>query len=333
VPGLPGRAARSDQRHGLTGMTGSSTLRIRRLPRPGLSPSVGALLMTAAISVGGCGAGSGPSPDANAHVTVVATTTVFADIVRNVGGDRVSVSSIIPAGAGPEDYEPKPNDAKKLVNADFIVSNGVGLDDFLDKLITAAGEDSATRLVLGDGIPTITIDGEPNPHFWLDPSLVADHYVPAISSALAKLDPAGAATYQANAAAYAGQVDAMDAANKANIETIPLANRKLVTFHDAFPYFARHYGFDLIGVILANVGQEPSASELAALVEKVKAAGVKAVFSEAQFSPELAHTLAQEAGVTSVVTTLYNDTLGPAPADTYLKMMAWNVDQIVQALK
>ena len=125
----------------------------------------------------------------------------------------------------------------------------------------------------------------------------------------------------------------MDAANKAKIETIPVANRKLVTFHDAFPYFARHYGFELIGVILANVGQEPSASDLAALVEKVKAAGVKAVFSEAQFSPELAHTLAQEAGITSVVTTLYNDTLGPPPADTYLKMMAWNVDQIVQALK
>ena len=107
-------------------------------------------------------------------------------------------------------------------------------------------------------------------------------------------------------------------------------NRKLVTFHDAFPYFAAHYGFELVGVILPNVGQEPSAAELAALVDKVKAANVKAVFSEAQFSPELAHTLAQEAGITTVVTTLYNDTVGPPPNDTYLKMMAWNIDQIVQ---
>jgi ABC-type Zn uptake system ZnuABC Zn-binding protein ZnuA len=304
----------------------------RVLSRLGLTRASLTLLACLA-AIAGCGPSGAVSPSAGGTLSVVATTTVFADIVRNVGGDRVSVASIIPAGAGPEDYEPKPDDAKKLVGAHLIVSNGVGLDDFLDKLMTAAGEGAATRLVLGDGIPPILIDGQPNPHFWLDPSLVVDHYIPSIVAALAKLDPAGTATYQANAKAYAAQVDAMDAANKAKVETIPVANRKLVTFHDAFPYFARHYGFELIGVILANVGQEPSASDLAALVQKVKAAGVKAVFSEAQFSPELAHTLAQEAGVTSVVTTLYNDTLGPPPADTYLKMMAWNLDQIVSALK
>jgi zinc/manganese transport system substrate-binding protein/manganese/iron transport system substrate-binding protein len=125
----------------------------------------------------------------------------------------------------------------------------------------------------------------------------------------------------------------MDTANKAKIGSIPVANRKLVTFHDAFPYFAAHYGFELVGVILANVGQEPTASELAALVEKVRAAHVKAVFSEAQFSPELAKTLADEAGITTVVTTLYNDTIGPPPIDSYLRMMEWNVDEIVKALR
>jgi ABC-type Zn uptake system ZnuABC Zn-binding protein ZnuA len=306
----------------------------RALSRLGLIPASVALLVSLVL-VAACGPGGAASPSASSGSTlsIVATTTVFADIVRNVGGDRVSVASIIPAGAGPEDYEPKPDDAKKLVGADLIVSNGVGLDDFLNKLMTAAGEGNATRLVLGDGIPPILVDGQPNPHFWLDPSLVAGHYIPSIVAALSKLDPAGAATYQANATAYIAQVTAMDAANATKFDTIPAANRKLVTFHDAFPYFARHYGFELIGVILANVGQEPSASDLAALVQKVKAAGVKAVFSEAQFSPELAHTLAQEAGITSVVTTLYNDTLGPPPADTYLKMMAWNADQIVSALK
>ena len=106
-----------------------------------------------------------------------------------------------------------------------------------------------------------------------------------------------------------------------------------MTFHDAFPYFARHFGFELVGVVLENVGQEPTASDLAALVAKVKAAGVKAVFSEAQFSPKLSQTLADEAGISRVVTTLYNDALGPAPADTYLGMMTWNVDQIVSALR
>ena len=99
------------------------------------------------------------------------------------------------------------------------------------------------------------------------------------------------------------------------------------------PYLARHYGFELVGVVLSNVGQEPTAAELAALVEKVKATGVKAVFSEAQFNPKLAQTLADEAGVQRVVTTLYNDALGPPPADTYLGMMRWNMQQIVEALR
>ena len=302
-------------------------MHVQRTARLGLSP----ILTVVMVVVAACG--GGPSSSGAGPLSVVATTTVFADVVRNVGGDRVSVTSIIPAGVGPEDYEPKPNDARKLAGADLIVSNGVGLDDFLDKLVAAAGEGGVSRLVLGDGIPTITVDGEANPHFWLDPSLVASHYVPAISAALTKLDPAGATTYAANAAAYTTQLAALDAANKAKIETIPVANRKLVTFHDAFPYFAAHYGFDVIGVILANAGQEPSATELAALVDKVKAAGVKAVFAEAQFSPELAHTLAQEAGVSSIVTSLYNDTVGPPPTDTYLTMMAWNVDHIVQSLR
>ena len=299
--------------------------------RFGLSRGLVALAVERLMWPPAAAAGS-PSAGA-ATLKVVATTTVFADIVRNVGGDRVTVTSIIPAGAGPEDYEPKPDDAKKLANADLIVSNGVGLDDFLDKLIDAAGEGGATRLVLGDGIPTITVDGEPNPHFWLDPSLVADHYVPAISAALAKLDPAGAATYEANAAAYTAADPGDGRREQGQDRDDPAREPQARDVPRRVPVLRGHYGFELIGVILANVGQEPTASELAALVEKVKAARVKAVFSEAQFSPELAHTLAQEAGITTVVTTLYNDTLGPPPADTYLKMMEWNVDEIVKALR
>ncbi|MEP6468618.1 MAG: metal ABC transporter substrate-binding protein [Chloroflexota bacterium] len=262
----------------------------------------------------------------------MATTTVFADIVENVGGSRVAVTSIIPSGVGPEDYEPKPDDARKLADAQLVVSNGVGLDNFLDRLIASAGE-SPPRLVLGDGIPTLSVDGDENPHFWLDPMLVKQYYLPAIADELTALDPAGEATYAANAAAYGAKIDTLDAKLNDRVAEIPPANRKLVTFHDAFPYFARHYGFDLIGVILANVGQEPTGSELAALVQEVRAAGVKAVFSEAQFSPELSQTLADEAGITTVVTTLYTDALGPPPADTYLGLMRWNVDQIVAALK
>lgn len=291
------------------------------------------LLLGAIFVASACAPGAGSPSAPNALLNVVTTTTVFADIVKNVGGERISVTSIIPAGVGPEDYEPKPDDAKKLTNADLIVSNGVGLDDFLENLIGAAGGQAAPRLVLGDGIPTITVDGEPNPHFWLDPSLVVEHYLPKISAELSRLDPAGEAGYAANARAYGVEIQSMDMANKQQVDTIPTANRKLVTFHDAFPYFAKHYGFEVIGVILHNVGQEPTAADLAALVETVRAAHVTAVFSEAQFSPELANTLAQEAGVTKIVTTLYNDALGPAPADTYLGMMRWNMSQIVEALR
>ena len=259
---------------------------------------------------------------------MVATTTVFADIVQNIGGSRVQAVSIIPPGVGPEDYEPKPDDARLLSGASLIVSNGVGLDGFLQKLLQAASEGDAPQLVLGDGIPTIDVDGQPNPHFWLDPTLVRQYYVPAIAAKLSAIDPAGAADYGANAAAYSAKLDALDSDLKTIVETIPPANRKLVTFHDAYPYLARHFGFELVGVILANVGQEPTAGELADLVKTVKAAGVKAVFSEAQFNPKLAQTLADEAGITHVVSNLYNDALGDRPADTYLGMMRYDIQTI-----
>jgi ABC-type Zn uptake system ZnuABC Zn-binding protein ZnuA len=300
-----------------------------------------ALLAGLVVAVVACQVGSsGPSPSSGATgssaqdaLKVVTTTTIFSDIVQSIGGSRVAASSIIPAGVGPEDYEPKPDDAKKLADAKLIVSNGVGLDDFLEKLLTSGTAGQTPRLVLGEGIPTLTEDGEENPHFWLDPSLVKQYYVPKIAAKLSELDPKGKATYDANAATYASQLDALDVELKAKVAEIPEANRKLVTFHDAFPYFARHYGFELVGVVLENVGQEPTAAELAALVDEVKAAHVKAVFSEAQFSPKLAQTLASEAGITSVVTTLYNDALGPAPADTYPGLMRWDVGEIVRALK
>jgi zinc/manganese transport system substrate-binding protein/manganese/iron transport system substrate-binding protein len=294
-------------------------------------------LVALVVALAGCGAGAGgPSPTGAAGpgaIRVVTTTTVFADIVKSVGGARADVKSIIPPGVGPEDYEPKPDDARSLADAQLIVSNGVGLDDFLNRLLESGSGGKTPRLVLGEGIEPILVDGEPNPHFWLDPSLVKSGYLPKIVTALSALAPGDAATFQANAAAYASQLDALDAELKTKVDTIPQANRKLVTFHDAFPYFARHYGFELVGVVLANVGQEPNAAELAALVEKVKAAGVKAVFSEAQFNAKLAQTLADEAGIKQVVTTLYNDALGPAPADSYPGMMRWNVDEIVEALR
>ncbi len=157
---------------------------------------VAAIGLTAGLAA--CqGPGSSAASPGSGGLKVVTTTTVFADIVRNIGGERVAVSSIIPAGVGPEDYEPKPDDAKLLSDAQLIVSNGVGLDDFLDDLLASGSGGSTPRLVLGEGIPTVTEDGEENPHFWLDPSLVKEHYVPNIAAKLAEIDPAGKAGFEA----------------------------------------------------------------------------------------------------------------------------------------
>jgi ABC-type Zn uptake system ZnuABC Zn-binding protein ZnuA len=304
--------------------------RTRPVLRLDINPAVAALVSIVALAA--CGAPTS-SPSSATTLRVVTTTTVFADIVKEIGGDRVTVDSIIPAGVGPEDYEPRPNDARRLSEAELVVSNGVGLDDFLEGIVEASGKQGVERLVLGHGIPTVTVNGEVNPHFWLDPTLVERYYLPAIRDKLSKLRPAAAADLASSTNAYAARLRELDAANVEKIDSIPSERRKLVTFHDAFPYFAAHYGFELIGVILENPGQEPSAADLAALVAKVKAANVPAVFSEAQFDPKLAQTLADEAGVTKVVTTLYNDALGPSPADTYIGLMTWDVDEIVKALK
>lgn len=285
------------------------------------------------LALSACGSDRPSTAATDGPINVVATTTVFADIVRAIGGDLVTVDSIVPAGAGPEDYEPKPADARRLAAADLIVSNGVGLDDFLGRLIDAAGASHADRLVLGDGIPTMSVAGRPNPHFWLDPSLVERYFLPAIKAALSDLRPANADTIATATEAYAAKLRAVDAAAEATLSQVPVDRRKLVTFHDAFPYFAAHYDFELIGVILRNPGQEPSAADLAALVRTVKAAGVTAVFSEAQFDPKLARTLADEAGITKVVSNLYNDSLGPPPADTYLGLVTWDVEHVAEALR
>ena len=309
-------------------MNDAQPIRPRHRPRLGLIAVVACAI---AAIVAGCTSGADPHASGGDAVTVVATTTVFADIVRNVGGDRITVTSIIPAGVGPEDYEPKPDDAKQLAGADLIVSNGVGLDDFLDKLLQASGEEQATRLVLGDGIPTITVDGEANPHFWLDPSLVvrtttcrrSRPHSPGSTRPGRPAIAANAAAYTAAAhgagrrgqdgarADPAGEPQARDVPRR-----LPVLRRPLRVRTDRRHPPERRPGAD------ARRSWQTWSS-------KVRASGVKAVFAEAQFNPELAQTLAQEAGVTDVVTTLYNDTLGPPPADTYLGMMAWNVDQIV----
>lgn len=279
-----------------------------------------------------CG-GGGPSASAGAPIPVVATTTIHADIVARIGGDRVSVSSIVPKGGEVHTFDPRPQVVARVAAARLIVANGLGLDDWLTGLARDAGA-TAPIVNLGDAVPAdelILEEGVPNPHLWLDPNLAAI-YGRAAAEALGRIDPSNATAYNDHADSFAAEMTALEDELQAQFETIQAADRKVVSFHDALPYFARAFDIEIVGVIVPVPGQDPSAGELAALVDAIRASGVKVILSEVQFSDDLARTIATETGAT-VVSDLYTDSLGDPPVDTYAGMMRYDVTWIVDALR
>lgn len=293
-----------------------------------------ALLLLAATSLVACGA-AGSTPPAPGVVGVVATSTVFADLVRQVAGAHVAAKSLVPAGADVHTYQPTPADLVAIADAKVVVMNGLGLDDWLDGTITSAGGD-ADVVRLGERLPGVQliqgdVAGEPNPHLWMDVAN-AQQYVTRIGDALAAADPAAAADYRAGVTRTNSSLADLDSWIRGQIATLPSANRMLVTFHDALPYYARAYGLTIVGVAVEAPGQDPSAGEIAALVDAIKAAGVRAVFSENQFPTDLVDRLADEAGAT-VVASLYDDSLGDPPVTSYQALMRWDTEQIVAALR
>jgi ABC-type Zn uptake system ZnuABC Zn-binding protein ZnuA len=298
-----------------------------------VTPRLVGLLAAAILAVAACiGPTATAIPDG---LRVVATTTVLADLVANVGGDRVSVTSVVPKGGEVHTFDPSPQDVVGLTQADLIVSNGLGLDQWLTDLASDAGA-TVPIVELGEDLDVEYLAGEEpdepvNPHLWLDVSNTRA-YVAKIADALAAADPDGAADYRANAETYDAELADLDAWIREQIATVPPADRKLVSFHEAFPYLARAYGLEIVGVVVDAPGQDPSAGEIAGLVDAIRAAGVKAVFGEAQFSDDLVRTIADETGAT-VETNLYNDSLGDPPVDSYTGMMRWNVERIVAALR
>ena len=294
-------------------------------------------LLTLATLLAACSGTAGGSPSAppGAGVSVVTTSSVFADLVRQVGGNRVDVMSLVPRGVDPHTFEPKPSDAARLAGADLIVMNGLGLDDWLARTIESSGS-TATVVRLGENLPGVEyIAGggavESNPHLWLDVTY-GMKYVDRIADALAAADPAGASAYRDGAAAYRSRLADLDTWVRDEIATIPPADRKLVMYHDAFPYFARAYGLTTVGALVDAPGQEPSAGEMATLIDAVRASGARAVFSEAQFPPNLVQRLADETGA-RVVSDLYDDALGDPPLDTYEAIIRHDVEQLVTALR
>jgi ABC-type Zn uptake system ZnuABC Zn-binding protein ZnuA len=267
------------------------------------------------------------------------TTSIrpIADLIQNVGGDHVEVVALVPPGGVPEEYDPTPADAATVGKSRVFFANGRGLEEYLTGMVESAGGSQLEVVTLSEGLPTIASFGQGaevggNPHLWLDPQN-AIRYVEVIRQTLGRVDPSSAAIYDANAAAYTTKLQQLDASIEQQVGTVPAERRVLVTTHDAYPYFAKRYGFSYLAVISANPGSDPSAQEYAQLVKTVKANRVPAVFGEAGFSERMISQLAADTGA-AFVGDLFTDTLTEAaPTNTYIGAMEYNADTVVSALR
>lgn len=350
----------------------------------------------------GSGDADGSAGGAGDTVRVTATLPFIADMSREVGGDRVEVSSIVRPGDEVHTFQPSPSDAQGISESEVVFENGHGLEQWLDDLVQSAGGEDKTVVALSEGLEPVEGGGHEehsgeeghgeehsgeehsdeehsgeegdhagegghteeehseeehseeehaedehagesggahdhgavNPHFWLSvPN--AEHYVEGIWDAMIEADPEGEEEYRQNAEEYLAELEDLDSYLNEQVQSIPEENRKLVTFHDGFPYFAEEYGFELVGVILQNPNAEASSREVADLTREVEEQNVPAIFTEPQFNSGLADTIAQEAGVE--VQPLYatfaqEGDIVEEDIDSYDKMMRTNVDNMVEGL-
>lgn len=294
---------------------------------------IGGPVLAVTIALAGCQTGSTAS---GAVLRVVTTTTVFADMIRQVGGNLVDVTSLVPKNGDVHTFAAKPSDVRAVAEAKLLIMNGLGLDDWLTRTIANASAAGTPLIKLGEDLPGVTLlpgeePGTRNPHLWMDVAY-AELYADRIAAALEQVDPAHHDDYQRQGAAYRQRLADLDAEVRAQIAAIPAANRRLVTFHNAFPYYARAYGITIVGVAVEAPGQDPSAGYTAQLIDAIKAARVKAIFSEAQFPARLVEQLASETGA-KVVANLYDDALGDDPVTSYEAVLRWDTQQLVGALR
>jgi ABC-type Zn uptake system ZnuABC Zn-binding protein ZnuA len=299
--------------------------------------------VTVAAVLAGCAAsGNGGASDGGSRgktLSVVATTTQVQDFTRVIGGDKIKLTGILKPNVDPHDYEPSPADLDAIANADILVINGVGMEKWLDDTVKSAGF-HGTTVDTSNGVQIrqgANAKEEPagDPHIWQNP-LNAKVMVANIERALAAANPADAAYFQRNLNVYTAKLSALDAEVARQIDS--LANKKLVTNHDAFGYYVDRYHLDFVGSIIPSfdTSAELSAKDVADIVAKIRATGVKAIFSESSLPPKTAETIANEANVKVVEgeNALYGDTLGPPGSDgaTYLQMIEHNTRTIVSNL-
>ncbi|MFQ6102551.1 MAG: metal ABC transporter solute-binding protein, Zn/Mn family [Anaerolineae bacterium] len=290
------------------------------------------------LTLAACGpsATSQPASGAEERLQVVATTTIVGDVVHAVGGDVIALTVLLPLGTDPHSYEPTPQDVAAVADADVVFVNGAGLEVFLDSLLENAGGD-AQVVSVSEGITFRHLGGEhgnPDPHVWFDPHNVAV-WVANVEQTLSASDPANAEVYAANGSEYKTALQELDAWIRDQVAQIPEANRKLVTDHAAFGYFADRYGFEQVGAVFPGFSTlaEPSAQERAELEEAIRAFDVQAIFVGTTVNPGLAQQVAEDTGARVVF--LYTGSLSEpgGPADSYLALMRYDVSAIVDALK
>jgi ABC-type Zn uptake system ZnuABC Zn-binding protein ZnuA len=311
----------------------------RRFLRPSLAAAaVLALTLTA------CG-GSSDSADPSGEGRLVAAATVspITNIVSVIGGDAVDVEGIVPEGADSHTFEPAPSVAELLSRADVIFVNGLQLEDPTIALAEANLKPGAEIVEIGSRVLEESDylydfsfpeeEGKPNPHLWTDPTYVVE-YADVVREVLSTRDPANAATFTANFEAFTAEVAKLDAALRADQESVPVAQRKLLTYHDAYAYFAKNYNWTVIGAIEPSSFDEPTPAEVAALIDQVKAEQVPVIFGSEVFPSPVLQIIAEEAGV-RYEDSLRDDDLPGAPGDpehSLLSLLRYNFRTMIFGL-
>jgi zinc/manganese transport system substrate-binding protein len=266
------------------------------------------------------------------RLKVVASFSILADFVKNVGGDKIDMTALVGPNSDAHVYTPTPGDAKTVADAKLVVINGLGLEGWLPRLLQSSGS-KAQVAVATKGITPLKLGSEADPHAW---QWVANAktYVANIRVALAAADPADAEVFRSNAEAYLAKLDALDEEIRQWSPQIPFAQRKLITTHDAFGYFAKAYGFEFIAPQGVSTETEPSARDIAAIIAQIKRDKVPAVFLENISDDRLIGRIAAETGA-NVGGKLFSDSLtdekGDAP--TYIDMMRHNIRTLRSALE
>lgn len=300
-----------------------------------LRPTI-SLLIIFLVVVTGMISGCATNPSVSSQTEHLVTTSIspLADLIRQVGGDKVKVVNLVPAGSDPHDFDPTPSDMRQVANSTIFFANGAGEELYLDKLVKNAGGNKLQVVVLSDGLPILekTAASPGNPHLWLDVQN-AQAYVAKIRDALSQAFPADRDYFTQNAQAYLRQLRNLDSWVKEQVAQVPETNRKMIVFHNAWSYYAQRYGLTVLRPVVNAGESEPSAKDYAQLLTLIKDNHVRAVFGEAGFNPKLVQQLAKDAGV-QYIGDLHDDTLGDSPDyNSYIAMIRSDTKAIVAALR